>query len=358
MSTTNHLVQPTPNSSLPGLAASSSNAAEDSTSATLYQNKVIEDVVNQDVQIQQTQPQLTDSINGILHEQIKRGPGTEHSSQVLTKLIDCLCQSVVGQMTAANTSVEQRHASHLANTNAARIFTHSLCHILDDSLVWMDASQVSSTACSTFNTSRFQQSVLQNCSQVQRNVHGDYLFSEYWNACTEEQRQRFVCSAIQAYGQACTSPSCANLVNQAITDFCENGNANLVSSICDQIGAQLCNTGGGQNNACSAETITNVLQNCFSSCFNSSTSGQVHTVMTPSFITNWCVYSKQFKCTLEGNSTEGDCPCEQQLGGCGSLPPPTSGSSNGTTSTSTSSCYPSAAQLSSNWNAFCNNRST
>ena len=211
-------------------------------------------MVNQDINVSKTRALTTDP--QILETQIERGVNTEHSSQVLTKLIDCLCQSVVGQVTGSNGSVEQRQTAAMSNQNAARIFTHRLCHILDDSLVWMDAVQVSSTASSSFDTSRFQQSVIQNMSQVRRDVAGQYLFEEWWNSCTAEERQRFIVTCVQAYGQSTSAnESCAS-----IKEFCDQGNIDLLTQLIDQIGAQLCNRGGGSNAACSIQDICNTLQ--------------------------------------------------------------------------------------------------
>ena len=333
-------------------ARASTYATQANSAQQLYDNKTVQDVVNQDINVSKTQPALTDSVNKILETQIERGVNTEHSSQVLTKLIDCLCQSVVGQVTGSNGSVEQRQTAAMSNQNAARVFTHSLCHILDDSLVWMDAVQVSSTASSSFDTSRFQQSVIQNMSQVRRDVAGQYLFEEWWNSCTAEERQRFIVNCVQAYGQ-----SCANECMSAKA-FCEQGNIDLLTQLIDQIGAQLCNRGGGSNAASSVQDICNTFTNCFNSCFSSNTSGQVCTTMTPSFITNWCVYKNTFQSTLQSTSTEGDCSCDLQPGGCPPLAPvaPVSCNNNGSSSSS-SSTFPCANTLGSAWQNFCRSSS-
>ena len=108
-----------PNANVQSAATNASDAAREANSAQqLYDNKTVQDVVNQDINVSTTQPALTDSVNKILETQIERGVNTEHSSQVLTKLIESLAKSVVGQVAGSNGSVEQRQTAAMSNQNA------------------------------------------------------------------------------------------------------------------------------------------------------------------------------------------------------------------------------------------------
>ena len=309
---------PQPNNDIAHFAASASDHATAADARQLYENKTIQDVISTDARANETEPALAAQMNKVLEAQIERDVKPVCSSAVLTKLIDSLCQSVIGQVTTETAPVAHRQAHYLSNTNAARVFTHSLCHILDDSLVWMDSAQVTSTTKSSFDNDRHQQQTLNNLSRVRRTANGDFYFSEYWHSLSLEEQIRWVVSAVGSYMQSCNScpdhcrkiccdciSGCRKKKGQRSID--EEAAMAMVTGFVDIITRELGSHGGGSNNACSVQRICQTLRNCFSSSFKNTTASKLETNLSPAFITNWCVYDKTFKKGLRS-------VCKEQCG--------------------------------------------
>lgn len=308
---------PNPNHDIARYAHDASDHATAADARQLYENKTIQDVISTDSRANETEPALAAQMNKVLEAQIDRDVKPVCSSAVLTKLIDSLCQSVIGQVTNETAPVEHRYAHALANNNAARVFTHSLCHILDDSLVWMDSAQVTSTTKSSFDNDRHQQQTLNNLSRVRRTANGDFYFSEYWHSLSLEEQIRWVVSSVGSYMQACNScpdhcrkvccdciSGCRKKKGQRSID--EEAAMALVTGFVDVITRELGSHGGGGNNACSVQRICQTLRNCFSSSFKNTTASKLETNLSPAFITNWCVYNKTFKRGLRSVCKEQD----------------------------------------------------
>jgi hypothetical protein len=229
---------------------------------------------------------LVSTIDSMVTTQIQRGVSTTHSSDVLIHLIDALAQTAIAQTT----------------DNAARTFTQNLSQLLDDSVVWMDALQVSSTASSSVDLRQVQQQVQQRLQNKVRQSGSSYCFDKWWTAeATEAEQTDLVRTCLQ-----CLDVGCDDAIITTVTD-------SLTRTL------QSCVASHTRTEASAAswslDQICDLLTGSIRSCTEAGAETEVKTTVTPAFITNYCVYKQIFQKRLDANCTSSSLPCSAQLGG-------------------------------------------
>jgi len=255
-------------------------------------------------QVPQASQYLGDSLTKLVDAQIDNEVRSTHSTSVLNNLITSIKEAVVPGKLNPSTSDGAQVAAEVGVT-AARTFSHSLLHIIDDGLVWMDATQVSSAARSTFNMDSFQRSCASLLSGVKRNTQGQFQFGTFWNGLNRVQQVGFVRSLIQLYDSNQT---------QRNSKVCPNGTQTInptglgfdqaVTSICEVL--SIATQGAGSSDAWSSQQILDTMYNAVRSTTESDASSTVSNQITPSFITNWCVYQRLFMRLQQSVYTEGE----------------------------------------------------
>lgn len=252
----------------------------------------------------QTSKDFIGEMGDLVKAQVDSDVSSARSSEVLNKLIEALGHAVTpGRLNAS--TVEGHHASGEVGVTAARTFCHSLLHIIDDGLVWMDATQVSSAARTNFNMDAFQRSTNTLLSNVGRTSTGKLKWGSFWNGMDRQQQIAFVKSLVQMHDNyqsnrnqklSCTDSGAINPKSQAF--------AQTINDITEY----LTMSAGGESGtgASSAQEIGEMLYNACRSTVQSEASSTVSNQITPSFITNWCVYKKLFMRLQQSMWCDGD----------------------------------------------------
>jgi hypothetical protein len=258
---------------------------------------------------------LGDSIPKLLEAQIESEVKSSNSTSVLNNLITSLKDAVVPGKLNPQTS-DGAHVAAEVGVTAARTFSHSLLHIIDDGLVWMDATQVSSAARTNFNMDSFQKSCASLLSGVKRDTGGNFQFGSFWNGLNRVEQIGFVRSLINMYDSNQTQRSCK--VNPGCPDTAGVNPSGIaanraVTQICETL--SLATRGAGSSDAWSSQQIVDTMLNSVRSTTESEASSSVGNQITPSFITNWCVYQRLFMRLQQSTFLEGDNQSAGMLGG-------------------------------------------
>lgn len=252
----------------------------------------------------QTSKDFIGEMGDLVKAQVDSDVSSARSSEVLNKLIEALGQAVTpGRLNAS--TVEGHHASGEVGVTAARTFCHSLLHIIDDGLVWMDATQVSSAARTNFNMDAFQRSTNTLLSNVGRTSTGKLKWGSFWNGMDRQQQIAFVKSLVHMYD------SYQNNKNHKISHSDSgaiNPKSQAFAKTVNDITEYLTMSAGGASGtgASSAQEIAEMLYNSCRSTVQSEASSTVSNQITPSFITNWCVYKKLFMRLQQSMWCDGD----------------------------------------------------
>lgn len=266
--------------------------------------------------------QLADKIVNVVDAQIENEVKSENSTHVLNNLITSLAGCAVPSKIKDPTTVDGVHAGAEAGVTAARTFAHSLLHIIDDGLVWMDATQVNSTARTDFDFDMFNRNIANLTNKIQRSSNGNYNFGQFWNGLSRSGQIQFVRSLIRAYdanqyrngGATNASIVDGQVVLDEVTGPCpsDNGTLNAVGTagagniarICEQL--TNLTRGGGGSQAFSGQELCDTLYGAVRSSTDTQAQSTVFSQITPSFITNSCVYYKLFMRLQQGVVTDGN----------------------------------------------------
>lgn len=252
----------------------------------------------------QTSKDFIGEMGDLVRSQVDSEVSSARSSEVLNKLIEALGQAVTpGRLNAS--TVEGHHASGEVGVTAARTFCHSLLHIIDDGLVWMDATQVSSAARTNFNMDAFQRSANTLLSNVARTSSGQLKWGSFWNGMDRQQQIAFVKSLMHMHDTNQSNQSQKLIHNEG---GAINPKSHAFSKTVNDIAEYLTMSSGGASGtgAASAQEVAEMLYNSCRSTVQSEASSTVSNQITPSFITNWCVYKKLFMRLQQSMWCDGD----------------------------------------------------
>ena len=252
---------------------------------------------------------LANSLSKVIDTQIENEVSSENSSQVLRELITSLRDTAVTTKPSAE-HLSTADINQVAAENAitsARTFTHSLLHIVDDGLVWMDATQVNSMGKSAFGYNTFQSACTRMLNQVNRKADGSYYFNQWWLSRTRNQQMQWISSLLNLSDAQYFNNSGAGCVTQGNLDTTASGAADTASELCDAI--TLMTEGGGRQAASSFQDICDSLYQSVKSTGRIQAQSSVYNQITPSFITNVCSYSKLFMQLQQACISDGEVTC-------------------------------------------------